>query len=125
MQDLGTANDGPLAQVREGMRVVDAADQDVGRVDIVAFGDAEATTAQGDERPHDLIHAAAEAFAPGEREPDVPEPLRSRLVRGGYIKIDGPGVLDTDRYVPADQVGGVSNDRVYLRVRKEQLAKEE
>jgi hypothetical protein len=107
------------------MRVVDAADQDVGRVDIVAFGDAEATTAQGDERPHDLIHAAAEAFAPGEREPDVPEPLRSRLVRGGYIKIDGPGVLDTDRYVPADQVGGVSNDRVYLRVRKEQLAKEE
>jgi hypothetical protein len=89
------------------------------------MGDPESVTATDTDRPRDLIGTVAEAIAPGEREPDVPEPLRSRLLRSGYIKIDGPGLLDTDRYVASDRVRDVSGERVHLSVRKNELAKEE
>ena len=55
----------------------------------------------------------------------LPEPLRSRLVREGYIKVDGPNLLDTDRYVPSEYVRDVSEDRVRLSVPKDRLTKED
>ena len=114
-----------MSRVREGMHVVDASGQDVGKVDIVRMGDPEAATTEGNEdmpnRPFDVL---AEALG-GEKEPDVPEPLRSRLVRSGYLKLDGPKLFDADRYVPGDYVRDVSGDRVQLSVGKEALAHEE
>jgi hypothetical protein len=116
----------PLASVHEGMHVVDASGHDVGRVQYVQMGDPEAVTTAGqDDRPRDLITDVADAVFPNEREPDVPEPLRSELRRTGYIKIDGPDLLDTDRYVASDRVREVAQDRVRLSVRKEELAREE
>lgn len=115
---------GPIARVREGMPVVDAEGKEVGRVDYVQMGDPEAATAP-DDRPRDPVARAAEVFLPQEREPDVPEPLRSRLRRTGYIKIDGPDLLDTDRYVSSQRVSDVSDDRVRLSVRREELAVED
>jgi hypothetical protein len=107
------------------MHVVDAAGEDVGKVDMIRMGDAEAATTEGNvdmtPRPLDLV---AEAIG-GEQEPDVPEPLRSRLVRSGYLKLDGAHLLDTDRYVPADYVREVADDRVRLSVRRDELIKEE
>ena len=35
-------------------------------------------------------------------EPDLPEPTRSEMIRVGYIKINGPDIVDTDRYASAD-----------------------
>jgi Uncharacterized protein conserved in bacteria (DUF2171) len=58
------------------------------------------------------------------REPDVPGPLRARLLRSGYVKVDGGFLIDTDRYVPADMVASVSDDTVRLKVPKDQLIKE-
>lgn len=117
-------NANPLSAVREGMHVVDAAGEDVGKVETVQMGDVEAGTTAGNEdmpaRPLDLF---AEALG-GEREPDVPEPLRSRLVRDGYVKIDSSKLLDADRYVPSSDVRGVEGDRVMLKVRRDDLAKE-
>ena len=55
----------------------------------------------------------------------MPEPLRSRLVRSGYLKLDGPRLLDADRYVPGDYVRDVSDDRVQLSVRRDELVKED
>jgi hypothetical protein len=108
------------------MHVIDAAGAEVGKVDFVRMGDTDAVTTQGnDGGPTELVGAIAEAVLPDEREPDVPEPLRSRLLRGGYIKIDGPGMRDTDRYVSSDHVRAVSGDRVQLDVRKEELAIED
>jgi hypothetical protein len=125
MQSSNQIETGPIARVQHGMHVVDAAGVEVGRVDFIQMGDPEASTTAGNEDvrtgPLDL---AAEALG-GEREPDVPEPLRSRLVRGGYIKVDGPGLGNTDRYVPGDYVREVSGDRVQLSVRKEDVARED
>jgi len=115
-----------LERVQEGMRVVDASGEDVGKVQYVQMGDPEAATTAGNDRPRtDLLGAVGEAILPDEAEPDVPEPVRSNLRRTGYLKIDGHGLIDTDRYVPSDRVGDVSGDVVRLTVRKDQLAKED
>ena len=118
------ADAGPLSQVREGMHVVDAAGQDVGRVEMVQMGDPEAATTAGNEEMRPQPFADIAQALGGETEPDVPEPLRSRLVRDGYLKVDGPHLVDSDRYVPASYVRGVTDDRVRLSARKEELAKE-
>jgi len=114
-----------LNAVQPGMHVVDAAGKDVGRVDMIRMGDPEAETTAGNNdlrsEPLDLVARAIGS----EAEPDVPEPLRSRLVRSGYLKLDGANLLDTDRYVPADKVTDVADDRVRLSVRREDLIKED
>jgi hypothetical protein len=117
---------GVMARIREGMHVVDAAGEDIGTVEYFEMGNPEAPTAAGNEpRSSHLVAAVAEAITPGEGEPDVPEPLRSRLRRTGFIKIDGPGLLERDRYVSSEKVREVTQDRVRLAVRKAQLASEE
>ena len=116
----------PIGRVHEGMHVVDSSGEDIGRVEAVSMGDPQAATTAGNEergRPG-ALGAVADAFG-SEREPDVPEPLRSRLVREGYIKVDGPNLLDTDRYVPSEYVRDVSEDRVQLSVPKDRLTKED
>jgi hypothetical protein len=126
MQNTSSGFDSnPLAQVQEGMHVLDAAGDEVGRVQLVQMGDPDTATVSDTDKPRDIIGMVGEAVFPGEREPDVPEPLRSRLRRTGFIKVDGPDLMDTDRYVPSDRVREVSGDRVRLSVRKDQLAKEE
>jgi hypothetical protein len=106
------------------MHVRDASGQDVGEVEMVQMGDTQAFTTEGndDQRPTALEYVA-ESLG-GEREPDVPEPIRSRLVRSGYIKVDGPGLLAADRYVPSEYVGEVTEDTVRLSVRKDDLIRE-
>ena len=109
-----------INQVRRGMTVVDVEGEELGKVDHVKMGDPGAATV-GADVPADpgLIGAFF-----GGTEPDVPEPLRSRLLRFGYVKLDGQGWLDTDRYVTADLIGGVSSDTVRLTVDKERLLAE-
>ena len=116
--------DAPITRVHEGMHVVDAAGDEVGRVQAVQMGDPEAVTADADTPRRTVFESAVQAVASDEAEPDVPEPLRSRLIRSGYLKIDGPDLMDTDRYVSSENVGDVREDRVVLSVRKDQLARE-
>ncbi len=116
----------PISRVTEGMRVVDARGEEIGKVQFVRMGDPEALTEQGNEnRPTELVGKVAQAVLPDESEPDVPEPLQSRLRRTGYIKIDGPDLRDTDRYASSEHVREVNGDTVRLDVRKDQLAVEE
>jgi hypothetical protein len=125
MQEFNRSETSPLGRIREGMHVVDEAGNDVGRVEYVQMGDEGATTTAGnEERSRGPLGVVAEAVG-GEREPDVPEPLRSRLVRSGYIKVDGPNLLDTDRYVSSEHVREVSGDRVRLDIRKDEMAPED
>jgi hypothetical protein len=114
-----------MGNIREGMRVVDAGGDEVGRVDYLQMGDSEAATASGQAAPSTLVGALAESITPGEGEPDVPEPLRTRLRRTGFIKIDAPGLLEADRYVSAEKLQSVDQDHVRLAVRKADLAKED
>ena len=115
-----------MARIREGMPVVDAAGEDVGKVEYFEMGNPEAATAAGNEpQPSSgLLEAAAETITPGEAEPDLPEPLRTRLRRTGFLKIDGPGLFERDRYVSSERIRDVSNDQVHLAVRKADLPKE-
>ncbi len=107
------------------MHVIDATGEDVGSVDAIHMGDASAVTTAGNEdlQPT-LLDRVAESLGT-EAEPDVPEPLRSRLIREGYLKLDSSRLLDADRYVPADYVRGISGDRVQLSVRREELVRED
>jgi hypothetical protein len=120
--NLGTSM---LETVQEGMRVVDATGEEIGKVELVQMGDPEAATTAGNDRPRtDLMGLVGEAVLPDEAEPDVPDPLRSNLRRLGYLKIDGHGLRDTDRYVSSERVSEVTGDVVRLSVRKDQLARE-
>lgn len=114
-----------IEQVREDMKVIDSAGQEVGEVEYVQMGDPEAATTQGNELDEPgLIGRLGVALAGDEREPDIAEPKRSQLLRYGFIKIDGPGLMDTDRYVRSDRIASVAGDTVRLMVTKDQLPKE-
>jgi hypothetical protein len=113
-----------LGLVHEGMKVVDAAGDEVGKVDLVQMGDPQAVTQSAEDRPRSVMDTVVEAVGFDEAEPDVPEPLRSRLRISGYLKIDGPDLLDTDRYVSSQDIQDVRDDRVMLGVRKDDLARE-
>jgi hypothetical protein len=126
MHSTTNANTSILERIQEGMHVVDSTGEKVGKVEYVQMGDSEAvTTAGNDRRPNDVVGLVGDALLPDEAEPDVPEPLRSNLRRTGYLKVDGHGLTDTDRYVPGDRVRDVAGDVVRLTVRRDQLAKED
>ena len=118
-----TMASGPIGMVREKMKVVDANGDELGKVDYVHLGDPQAATTAGqtmDVTGNSLVEDAAMAFGGGV-EPSVDEPLRSQLLRTGFVKIDGKGWFGSDRYVPADQIASVSGDTVTLSATKETL----
>lgn len=116
---------GPIELVREGMTVVDCNGEKVGKVEGLKMGDPGAATEVGNElQDTGFLGDVAEAFAGDEREPDVPAPLRAQLLRTGYIKVDGGFLIETDRYVAADQIASVEGDTVHLRAAKDDLVKE-
>ena len=115
-----------MARVQEGMRVVDAAGEDLGKVEYVQMGDPEAVTTEGNEhRPTDLVGRVVERALPDESEPDVRDPMRTELQRTGYLKIGGHGIGSKARYVSSERVSAVSGDTVRLSVRKGDLPKED
>jgi hypothetical protein len=126
MQSGTSAETSAMARVQEGMRVVDAAGQEIGKVEYVKMGDPEAVTTEGNQdRPTDLLGRITENALDEESEPDVAGPLREKLRRTGFLKIGGHGLLGTDRYVSSERVGQVSGDVVRLTVRQDELAKED
>ena len=112
-----------LGRIREGMTVVDANGDDIGRVDEIRMGDPEAATIEGQamDRNNTIVDDAAAAFGAREDGPDVPEPFRDELMREGYIRVDGKGWIDTDRYLRASDIADAVGDTVRLRVAKEAL----
>jgi len=106
----------PMERIREGMAVVDRAGKRLGRVEYIKLGDPGAVSAEGSELNDPLTRGVANLtevlpFA-HEREPDVHNPLRSQLLRTGFIKVHGPGLIHHNRYVGADQVMDVAGDTV-------------
>lgn len=121
----GAAGKGPIEQIREGMHVVDSAGEDVGTVSVVQMGDPEAATVEGEESGGEgFLGGVANAFG-FEDEPDLPPTLQARLMRFGFIKVDGKGLFAADRYVRADRIDGVSGDTVRLSVSKDRISEED
>lgn len=123
-QDIGTESPSNLllARITEGMKVIDANGDEVGKVEYLRMGDPQAVTQEGQVYQGDntLIDDAARAFG-ADPEPDVPDPFRSELLREGFVKVDGPGWFGADRYLRAVDIADVANDTVRLRVAKEAL----
>jgi hypothetical protein len=114
-----------IEQVREGMTVIDSLGEKVGKVEGLMMGDPGAVTEQGNvDRDTGFMGDIAEVFG-GEREPDVPDVARAKLLRTGYVKVDGGFLFGTDRYVQPDRIVAVRDETVYLNVPKAQLIKED
>ena len=67
-----------------------------------------------------MVEAVAEAFG---RE-DVPEPLRSQLLRDGYVHLDTKGLFARDRYILPEQIARMTADGIQLNVTRDALIKE-
>jgi hypothetical protein len=97
---------GPIEQVVEGMGVVDADGEEVGKVEFVKMGDPQAVTIAGED-PSTM--------------PLVSRPFAERLLRVGYIQIDRKGLFARDAYAAATEIERVEGDAVHLNVPKGML----
>jgi len=122
----------PLTHVHEGMQVYDREGKKVGKVTQVFFGIDDANIEEGVGARAGLNAPAADnatsttgAFdasleATRGSSDQVPEVLRHRLERAGYMRIEA-GLFSSDRYALPDQIDHVEGDRVDLRVIADQL----
>ena len=117
-----------LRSVHEGMKVIDASRKEIGRVDWVQYGnddpatpDVEAGSTEGREDPAEdtLVDNIVDAF----RVAHLPEEMRQRLLMQGFVRIDSEGIFAADRYVMPDQIAGVADDELMLKVDKAALTK--
>jgi len=123
-EPFGAADVGLLDQVQLKMKVVDVDGVELGSVDDVSMSDAGAVTTAGEDAGRSQGVFGGTGWIGG-REPRVPEPMRTRLLRIGYIKLDGHDLPHHQRYVRGDCIASVENGRVELSVRKEDLAAED
>ena len=118
-----------LNEVKEGMHVYDRDDHEIGTVRQVFLsavsdktrehGSGPATAPDPEWRRDDtLIDNFAEALSPDD---PLPEALRGRLLRQGFIRIATAGLLASDRYAMPDQIESVSDDTVRLNLTKDEL----
>ncbi|MEV6891424.1 hypothetical protein [Kribbella sp. NPDC051137] len=109
---VGTEGE-PIDGVRENMRVLDRSGAELGSVKLVKMGDPEAVTTAGqtgEGTAGGIIGVLRRAI--GGAEPDIPEPLAARLLRKGFLKVDGKGALEREMYVSADQIDRVEDGNV-------------
>lgn len=127
---------GILEQIHEGMAVEDSDGQAIGTVDFLHFGDDDASTqvveASAASSPAPASNPEMEAGRPFSvidvfndmlRGEDMPESLRQRLARQGFLRIAANGLFGADRYVTPDQIARVTGDRVVLGVKKDELVR--
>lgn len=118
-----------LTRIDEGMTVYDRDGHRIGTVRRVHLGAVRAqdderglgpaTVSAGDTSEGSLLEDFARVFAP---EP-IPEPVRARLLRHGFVRIDATGLFAADRYALPEQIASVSGDHVTLGVTREELMK--
>ena len=116
-----------LNEIHEDMRVCDNTGEEIGRVRQVFFGavaDASdkpgagpATVSTPRWRDATLVDQFAKAFA----DDPLPEVVRERLLREGFIRIDTHGLFASDRFALPDQIESVSDDCVRLRLAKDEM----
>lgn len=116
-----------LSKIRNGMKVYDQSQAEIGTVEYVQFGDEDplkpgnraATPGPTDNgnRAEWLVESVLDVFAPD----DLPETLRQRLLLYGFVRVDAPGLFDADRYILPNQIQSVDGQRVTLKVSKSEL----
>ena len=115
--------------IRIGMTVYDSAHHAIGKVEDFKFSenednpDVQPADIDGTDRRNgreSILTAVAEAFGAEE----IPEALRDRLLREGYIRLDTKGLLAKDRFILPSQIASTVGDEIMLNVDKDQLVKQ-
>jgi len=116
-----------LTTVKEGMEVYDYRGNMIGHVTDLYMGTSNpqsnergvgATTAQGREvRDNSLIDDLARGFT----DHSIPEVLQARLLRNGFIEINGGALLSKTQYILPNQIDQVAGNRIDLRVNADEL----
>ena len=106
-----------LTLIWVGMPVIDVTGRLIGSVKYVKHG----VTGLADP-DEDLDTGFARALT--EREPQIGTELAEQLIRHGFFKVAGAGLMDHDRYVLAGQIAAVDEDAVRLSSSVEELAVE-
>ena len=119
----------PIEQVRTGMRVVDAEGHEIGTVKDVVMGDPEAETVEPAPEPSGTAFAGPGGAIPvaasvgtmggvfgDDLGKDLPPVERSRLLRGGYVRINLKGLFSGQRFAASDDIADVTDDVVHLAV---------
>jgi hypothetical protein len=117
-----------LTRIYEGMAVYDRQGDKVGTVKNVYFGTVSeaqderglgaATASPTEQQATSLLDDFITSLAASE---PVPEPVRQRLLRHGFIRINTSGLFTADRYAMPDQIESVSDNRVTLGVTYKEL----
>jgi hypothetical protein len=102
-----------LSEVREGMDVFDADGKRIGTVKSVKMGDPQAVTPEGQTQEYrgGIVSFLASAF----NTQDIDEERAERLLRLGYVEVDGTGIGNSF-YEAADAIERVEDSGVYLNV---------
>lgn len=117
-----------MYDIREGMKVFDNTNKQIGTVEWVKFGDDDPLTPEPEvsdvnpierQRHNTLIENIADAF----RSDDIPDEVREKLLLQGFVRIDAEGLFAGDRYVTPEQIERVSKDKLMLNVSKKDLLK--
>ena len=102
------------AEVHRGMRVLDRTHKEIGTVkDFKMTGNAMSVDASDD-------ISADEIALLGK---DIPEGLRRRLIRQGFVRLDTNGLFAADRLIMPEQIEAVADDQLMLSVSKDELLK--
>ena len=114
--------------IHTGMTVYDSQRHKIGKVDDFKFSenaiepDIEPADIDGTDKRNNretILGAVAEAFGAEE----IPMPLRDRLLREGYIRLDTKGLLAKDRFILPSQIASAAGDEINLNVVKADLIK--
>jgi hypothetical protein len=118
-----------LNQVHEGMDVYTYDDKHIGEVEAIYFGSVSEqehalgtgspTTDDPSMRDRSWMDEVADVF----RTDEVPEEMRERLQRQGFIRINSTGLFASDRYATPEQIAAVRDDRVILKSERDNLLK--
>lgn len=133
MSDLNqstTANN-PLTYIRKGMSVYDLSEKQIGVVEMVYMGGVsdeaiqmggEAATSPDVDLSHkrSFLEQFAQIFKDGS---DVPDELKERLLRDGYVRVNIKGLLGLTRLVFPDQIAYVSDEGLVLNAYEDDLLK--
>jgi hypothetical protein len=128
-----------LGRIREGARVYDSTNREIGKVERIFMGEASSSwnqseigagsdVVEGDtrgDRPDDVTPSPGFLFndlipGPNADEEDANVTIKNRLAREGYILIE-TGLLSTNRVALPDQIESATEDRVVLSVEEKGL----
>ena len=107
--------------IRLGMPVFDVNGEVVGRVEKVHTGyDIPGIPRTDSDADEAISDAFEETFDPVD---ELDEELLEDLYRGGFIRVEGPNLLGSDRYVETENIAEVSPEGVHLNVRADEVRK--